>query len=155
MKYFQNCQTIDEAKNLFRKLCLKLHPDKGGNETEFIQMYKEFENFKPSTKKENESFNAEEFYNIIQHFENLEGLNISFVGSFIWIEGNTFNLRDQIKNILLEGYKPPTWAKSKKAWFFSPLEYKKKTGKTFDLETIKNKYGCQSYKTKSSLKLAY
>jgi hypothetical protein len=45
--YFSNCKTIDQAKNLFRELCLKLHPDTSGADTqnEFIKMYAEFKKF--------------------------------------------------------------------------------------------------------------
>ena len=28
--YFINCTTLDEAKNLFKELCKKLHPDTSG-----------------------------------------------------------------------------------------------------------------------------
>jgi len=36
MNYFNDCKTLDEAKTMFRKLCLKLHPDTGGTNKDFI-----------------------------------------------------------------------------------------------------------------------
>lgn len=151
--YFTNCKTIDDAKNLFRKLCLTLHPDKGGNASEFIKMYNEFKAFKPKETKEGETFDAEKFYNLIQNFDNLDGLIINFVGSFIWIEGDTMKHKDALKSIRLEGYKPIFWAKVKKAWFYSPIDYKKKSGKVVTLESIKSKYGCKSFAAKQVVKL--
>lgn len=152
--YFTKCNTIDEAKNEFRKLCLILHPDKGGNASDFIAMYNEFKAFKPSQRKENEAeFNADAFYDLVQKFEGFEGLIINFVGSFIWLEGNTIQHKDSLKAIKLEGFKPLYWAKLKKAWFYSPLEYKKKSGKLVDLSEIKSRYGCTSFKTKQTFKI--
>lgn len=152
--YFTKCNTIDEAKNEFRKLCLILHPDKGGNASDFITMYNEFKAFKPSERKENEpEFNANEFYNLVQKFENFEGLIINFVGSFIWLEGNTMKHKDSLKSIKLEGFKPLYWAKLKKAWFYSPLEYKKKSGKVVELNEIKSRYGCTTFNAKQTFKI--
>jgi hypothetical protein len=45
------------------------------------------------------------------------------------------------------------WAKLKKAWFYSPLEYKKKSGKVVELSEIKSRYGCTSFKTKQTFKI--
>ncbi|MDR6548477.1 hypothetical protein J2810_004567 [Chryseobacterium rhizosphaerae] len=153
--YFSDCKTIDEAKNLFRKLCMTMHPDKGGNASEFIKMYDQFKKFRPTDSKENpEDFNAEKFYNIIQHFSSFEGLNISFVGSFIWIEGNTYQHKDELKKIILTDFNPIRYAKKKQAWYFSPTDYQKKSGKTTDLDEIKSKYGCNTFSTPQILKIA-
>lgn len=47
--YFETAKTIEQAKNLFRDLCKKLHPDTSGfdSQSEFIKMFNEFKNFKP------------------------------------------------------------------------------------------------------------
>lgn len=156
-KYFEGCKTTDEAKNTFRKLCMILHPDKGGSNAEFIELMKQFEAFRPTAGKQAEDgqpFNTSKFYDMIQNFEDMEGLNISFVGSWIWIEGDTMKHKDALKSLTLDGYKSASWAKVKKAWFFSPIEYKKKSGITKGLEEIKQYYGCNTFKTKTTFKLA-
>ena len=38
MKYFLGVKNANELKELFRKLCNSLHPDKGGKASEFIAM---------------------------------------------------------------------------------------------------------------------
>lgn len=155
--YFKNCITIDEAKTLFRKLCLELHPDKGGKQSEFIKMYNEFKQFKPKTDKfkQSEKFDAEKFYNLIQKFEGLNDVKISFVGSFIWLEdlrkGAMYEQKEQIKSIIIDGYNSPKWARKKVSWYFSPKDYKKTSKKRLSLGEIKGIYGTQEFEQKRAL----
>lgn len=151
MKYFTNCQTIDEAKTLFRKLCKTLHPDKGGNAKDFINMFNQFKNFKPSKGNANE-FDADKHYNIIQKFDKLNDCDISFVGTFIWVENTRIEQKETIKSIKIDGYNTARWAKNKKAWYFSPLDYKRKGRKNYSLDSIKNHFGTETI-NKRSLKL--
>ena len=41
-KYFENIHTTDALKKAYKELCLKLHPDKGGNAADFIAMKDEY-----------------------------------------------------------------------------------------------------------------
>lgn len=43
MKYFKNISNLDVAKKQYRKLAMQMHPDKGGNETSFINMQNEYQ----------------------------------------------------------------------------------------------------------------
>ena len=43
MKYFNNISTAEELKKAFREYTVKLHPDKGGDATEFAAMMAEYE----------------------------------------------------------------------------------------------------------------
>lgn len=44
--YFENCHTHDEGKKLYRKLAMKLHPDKeGGSEAEFQELNRQYREF--------------------------------------------------------------------------------------------------------------
>lgn len=50
---FHNCKTPAEAKTIFRKLCLLLHPDKGGSNELMILLNESYERFlKPKVKEE-------------------------------------------------------------------------------------------------------
>lgn len=162
--YFQDCTTLDEAKNLFRKLCFKLHPDhNGGQDKEFIKMYAEFENFEPRTKREgDENFKASEFYNIVKLFEGLEGVLINFIGSFIWLEdeegheGSTKAQKELIKQIMIVGYNRARYASKRKKWYFSPEGYKQKFKSKKSFNQLKSTWGVKTYtprEKKQSLQL--
>jgi hypothetical protein len=164
MNYFLGINTLDDAKKLFRELCIKLHPDTSGADTqaEFIKMYNEFKKFKPSSVTEKQqqefsNFNHAEFYNMIKKFEGLKDINISFVGSFVWLEDNvpgaTFYQKDKIKSIELDGYNTARFASVKKTWYFSPKDYQQKGKSNKDLDTIKSQYGCKTFKTQNFVQL--
>lgn len=38
MKYFKNLETMEEVKKQYRKLAMKFHPDRGGDEEIFKKM---------------------------------------------------------------------------------------------------------------------
>jgi hypothetical protein len=160
MNYFINCTTLDDAKNLFRNLCKKLHPDTSGfsSQSEFITMFKEFKAFKPSTTDKNDlNFNASKFYDMIKQFEHLQDINVSFVGSFVWLEdvkqGATYQQKDGIKSIKIEGYNAARFAGKKKAWYFSPLNYKQFSNGKKTLSEIKNTFGCNTFAMQGNKKL--
>lgn len=157
MKYFSDCKTLDEAKTLFRKLTFKLHPDTSGydSQQDFIKMYAQFKAFRPTVKRDSDQgFNAESFYNVIKKFDGLDGIQISFVGSFIWLEdlepkedyklNATFIQKDLLKAIKIDGFNPVRYASKKQAWFFSPEGYKQKFKSKKNLDQIKNTYGCKT-----------
>ena len=154
MNYFQNCTTRDQAKNLFRELVKKLHPDTSGydSQKDFVLMYAQFEAFRPTAgRDEKEPFNASKFYNLVKKFDDLNNIKISFIGSFIWLEdivpGAMYQQKDKIKAIKIEGYNSARWAKVKKSWYYSPQDYQQKARtKTQTLEGLKNKFGCNSFK---------
>lgn len=167
--YFNECNTLDDAKNLFRVLVFKLHPDTSGydSQKDFVQMYKDFKAFKPAGKFYKESdddFVHDEFYNIVKRFEGLKNVLVTFVGSFIWLEdergheGTTKAQKDDIKNILLDGYNKPRFASKRLKWFYSPEGYKQKFSSKKSFEEIKNTWGSKMYKPterEQSKQLAY
>lgn len=161
--YFNECTTIDQAKNLFRQLCKELHPDTSGKDSgsEFITMFNEFKRFKPSGSNNTaneQGFNAAEFYDIIKNFDGLQDIKISFVGSFIWLEdekpGATYLQREKIKATLLKGFNNARFASVKKSWYFSPQDYSQKGSPKKSLEQIKKTYGCKVFKPSQRMQLA-
>lgn len=156
MNYFKECTTLDEAKTLFNKLVFELHPDTSGydSQTDFIRMYNEFKGLKLKDFSGKETTaNVDELYNLIKLFDGLENITISFVGSFIWLEGDTYNNKDKIKAISIDGMNAPRYASKKKAWYFSPIDYKKKGKKSLGLNEIKDLYGSKQFKAKPQYKL--
>lgn len=66
---FENTETLDELKRIYRKLCKFLHPDLGGDK-ELMQLATEeyerrkisIENFYKKTTKDEEIFNQQKYY---------------------------------------------------------------------------------------------
>lgn len=157
--YFETAKTIEQAKNLFRDLCKKLHPDTSGydSQSEFIKMFNEFKKFKPNDSTGEESFDASKFYDLVKKFDVLQDIKINFVGTFIWLEdikpNATYLQRNVIKNIILDGFNSVRFAPTKKLWYFSPVDYVQKSKSKKDFEEIKKTYGAKSFNSKGNLQL--
>lgn len=136
-KYFNSSKDL---KKQYRELCKKLHPDHGGNEEEFKKMMAEYEKiqlegFKQQARQETGEEIAPEVMEILKNIIHFHGLDIDVVGSWIWVSGNTYLYKEQLKEL---GFK---WSSKRKKWYFG-----EKTGKgSFkgDYEELKQKYGWQ------------
>ena len=89
-----------------------------------------------------------EFMKIINTLVCCEGLVINLCGTWLWVTGNTFIHKDKIKGL---GFR---YASKKKAWYWHSPEDSCKSRKNLSLDEIKNKYGCQSFSTVATPKLA-
>lgn len=165
MKYFTTVQNLDQLKTEFKKLSKSLHPDTSGydSQSDFVKMYAEFKRLSETLKfttgyDADKDFNADAFYNTVKKFDGLTDINISFVGSFIWLTdavyGAMYKQKDIIKGIAIDGLKTAKWASKKKSWYFSPEGYKQFSKSNKDLEEIKATYGSMEFKTKTSKHIA-
>ena len=157
MKYFNNCETIEQLKKEYKKLAFANHPDRNGDVEVMKAINNEYEealnNLKLNgNKADKESTEvASEFIEIINSIINLEGLVIEIVGSWIWITGNTKEHKEVLK---ANGF---YYASKKKAWYLKPSDYKSKSRKHYSLDEIKSKYGStkvEGGKNKNYKKLA-
>ena len=144
--YFKDCKTLDEAKTLYRKLAMKMHPDRGGNKVEFQEMLNEFHAFRPGKEKfAGESSQWESFgpvySSIIDQLLDIEGVVVEVVGSYIWIGGDTYSKRTQIKAVNTQGFMDCCWAKVKQKWFFKPSGYKPRSRKERSMDELRNMWG--------------
>ena len=150
LKYFIGVETIEELKKKYKELAKKLHPDLGGNKEKFQEMNNEYDKLLESlkaNKKANKANNKDNdnFKDIINELIKYNELTIEIIGSWLWISGNTYPLRDTIKKLGL------LWSKGRKKWYYTAdtiganTHYKKKT-----YDQLKNDYGYT--KIKSSTK---
>jgi hypothetical protein len=68
-----------------------------------------------------------------------EGIEIDIIGSWIWLKGNTYNVKEQIKEL---GFK---WSKNNKAWYLGEMSATKKKG-CLSWDQKIEKYGKQTIK---------
>lgn len=152
--YFNKFAEIDETRNTFRKLCLTIHPDKGGDHAAFVEMKNEYEEaLKFASKRESRkaademrktNFDFTGEVAIMEAIENLmkiHGIEIEICGTWILVGGDTRPVHEQIKALSFR------FSSNKKLWYWSPYMqgYKKRGRKT--MKQIRSEYG--SYKIMS------
>ena len=139
IKEFSEVTGINEAKKVYKTLAKKLHPDVGGSEEEFKLLNAIYNDFIENKIYFSNDFkidlDLEKIISQILHFENI---TIELVGSWIWLSGDTKEIKDKLKEL---GFK---WASKKKMWFYG--EMKKRNHKEQSLEDIKAKYGSETLK---------
>ena len=158
-KYFKNCKTKEDAKKLYKKLAFQHHPDKGGDveimkaiNNEFDEFIKNFKDNKKDSKKDSKKeyeFKSSTYRNLIEKLIKFDDITIDIVGCFIWITGNTYNIKEELKQL---GFK---YSRNKKSWYIAPKEYmENRTNykKRYSMNEIKNKYGCTSIKSEGGYK---
>lgn len=163
-KYFKNVGTIEELRRQYKDLLKVYHPDNGGNEeimkainVEYEQLFKTLKNRHERKASSTGSTQKESFYNfeedeklreILNKVIHFEGITIEIIGNWIWISGNTYQHKKDLKTF---GFK---WASQKKMWYWHSEEYIKKSRKTLSMNDIREYYGSTEVKTESKLKLA-
>lgn len=144
---FKNVTGINEAKKVYKTLAKKLHPDVGGSDEEFKilnAVYNDFIEHKIYFSNDSKiDIELEKIISQILHFENI---TIELVGSWIWVSGDTKNIKDKLKEL---GFK---WASKKKMWYYGEMKSKNPNPKSMD--EIKSKYGSQTFKDKEKNKIA-
>ena len=157
--YFSKCNKIDEAKNLFRKLCKEIHPDQRPTEEqatahkEFIVLREQYDNFTPSEGRERSAADeTDKFYNLFKNFDMLVNVKVSFFDKWIWLFdeelGATKDQKEIIKSITLEGY-TRIWNRKRKIWQFKPSvsNYKKFNSKQRSESELKSYFNGTEFKT--------
>lgn len=148
---FQNIETIDEAKKVYKRLAKVFHPDKGGNAEQFKILNDEYHRFIDNFSKvhfddvdfEELNIELEKIIIDILHYENIV---IEIVGSWVWVSGDTKAIKEVLKGL---GFK---WASKKKMWFFGELKKSRGRG-NMDINEIKDKYGFKTVKQKYNKKI--
>lgn len=145
--YFKECQTLQDVKIQFRILAKKLHSDlTGGNDeqmkilnNEYDIAFNYFQNLDNSKIKDEQKHNKESstiYKNIIEKLIHYENINIEIVGSWLWLDGNTYPIKELIKELNFR------WSKSKKKWYYfdNIQETNKKRG-FYSYDKIVEKFG--------------
>lgn len=153
-KYFNQCETLEDVKQTFKKLAKELHPDNNpGTDTTaaFQEMQKEYtaafnklKNFHKNaagetyTKETTET--PEQFASIINELFKMSGLVVELCGSWLWVTGNTKEYKTELKAL---GF---NWSKNKAAWYFHFEPYRKLSKVKHSLDDIRAMYGSETFK---------
>jgi hypothetical protein len=150
MRYFNDCKTMDEVKATYKQLAKQHHPDCGGDTAIMQAINTEYafacakilkgENLTEEETSEQIRL-SEEYRAVIEKLINLPGIVIEVVGNWIWVTGNTYPVKKQLKEAGL------FFASKKVAWYYRAEEYKTKGGKK-TLDEIREKYGSEKINAK-------
>lgn len=147
-------ETLEELKKQYRNLMLKWHPDRNlnnqeeatknskiiNNEYEFL-----FEKYKNFHKNNNNEFYEKqtsetftEFQEIINQLIKYNKINIDIIGSWLWVSGSTFEIKEVLKELNFK------FSKQKKSWFFHFGEWHSSGVHFKNLEDLKNFWGFET-----------
>lgn len=154
MKYFAACTTLEELKKEYRRLAMIHHPDHGGDTAtmqaingEYSEAFARLKNQHNAAADEahQTTETPEEFITIISQLLRFPGLTVELCGSWLWITGETYAIKDQLK---AAGCR---WSSSKKAWYWHHPEEGHRWHKgTATMSDIRTKYGSQTYKGRNA-----
>lgn len=143
---FESCKNIEELKKEYKKAAIKFHPDsKTGDaekmkevNAEYEKMFRVLKNRVVYDTDEAKTYNSKEtsadFVEIINAFGGYDGIEIEICGTWVWITGATFQIKEELKN---NGFR---FSKGKKAWYWTKSEMKKKRG-YYSMKEIRERYG--------------
>lgn len=157
MNYFKSFETVQELKDQYKKLVMELHPDMGGDETQFKEMQNEYETLlkealkgkfgSDSERVEQEMDIDADMREVINQIINIQGIIIEIIGSWLWVSGNTYPVKESLKDAGLK------FARKKKAWYWNSGKYRKKSRKKFDLEDLRSMYDSKKVENESNKQL--
>ena len=160
MAYFNEVHNLEELRKQYKELLKKYHPDNPNGSTEACQeINSEYDRLFKLLKNKHESKQADteskknDFDNMKWDFEedaalreilqkviHFENIVIELCGSWIWISGNSYQYKDELKEI---GFK---WASQKKQWYWHSEAFRKKGKKTLSMDDIRSYYGSTEFK---------
>ncbi|HBX53561.1 MAG: hypothetical protein A2309_03315 [Bacteroidetes bacterium RIFOXYB2_FULL_35_7] len=147
--YFSDCRTLEEVKRRYKELALLHHPDRGGDTATMQEINAQYEAilknpvFAFSEQSEEDQQEFIKYPEIINRLIGLHGLIIELIGNWIWLSGNTYPHRAELKQI---GF---YFAPKKVMWYYRPPEYKSINKSPKSIEAIRAKYGSDTINLKS------
>ncbi len=171
-KYFNDVNTLEELRRQYRDLLKQYHPDNKNGSTEatkeinaeydkLFKILKDRHESKSADSNQGSTNRTQSTYNdnmydwendvalreVLQKVINFDGIEIEIVGQWIWISGNTYSYKNELKEI---GFK---WASQKKQWFWHGEQFRKKSHKTLSMDEIRNYYGSTKVHTDAKVLL--
>lgn len=167
-KYFKEANTLEELRKQYKQLLKMHHPDNGGNVADMQEINAEYDRLFKLLKDRHESKSADgsekstktNFNNMkydfsedvklremLQKVIHLSDITIEIVGNWIWINGNTYQYREEFKDI---GFK---FARHKKSWYWHSEAFRKRSHKKLSMDDIRSYYGSTEVETEGTKRL--
>lgn len=143
IKYFKGITNRDELRKAYLQLMKRYHPDCGGDTEVCKVINNEYDYLSKTLPASSASAEGQHstrqsaardikidaaIKTIIDKLMHMTGVKIEICGSWVWLDGNTFSWKNELKAM---GFK---WSKNRKKWHFTPYEtgWYKGGRKTFD-----------------------
>lgn len=153
--FFDDCLSLDEVKSKYKKLAREFHPDLGGDVRLMQELNAAYDkavnqNIWGSTENEKEANSL--LREAIEFAVTLDGVNANIRGLWLWLEGNTFPIKERIKAFQSSNGIGFKWANKKKAWFYAAVPSANRRGE-MSFDEIEKLYGKESVSVRGSYKL--
>lgn len=151
IKYFKDIKDKEELRKAYLRLMKENHPDAGGDgevckviNSEYDYLFSRLPDKAAASKvkgktrntsKANEVKMDEAIRKVINSIIHMKGINIEIIGMWIWVDGNTYPWKEELK---ANGFE---WSRTRKKWHYSPYEGGWHRGKNRSFETIRGLYG--------------
>lgn len=157
--YFDNPKSLEELRKQYKDLLKRYHPDNpSGSEeatkainTEYETLFKALKDIHSQTAKDTTSetydnmkwdySEDEALRDMLNKVMQFAGINITIVGNWIWVDGNTYPHKVMLKAL---GF---NWAREKKRWYWHSETFRKKSHKKLSFDSICNYYGSADLRT--------
>lgn len=155
-KFFEGIRTRQELRKAFLALLKKYHPDNGGDAETCKILNAEYEKLMKELPTEENATQAEkraaadmdkEIRKALEKIVHFEGINIEIVGVWIWLDGMTYQYKEQLKDL---GY---TWSRNRKKWHYTPYATPRRYKGKRSFEELRHMYGSETVSTEGLDKL--
>lgn len=142
---------LDSLKKEYKKLALKYHPDRGGTTLQMQAVNDEYDKLRAKIlkgsnlsedQKKNEIVIDDAIKEVINVLILLPGIDIEVIGKWIWVSGNTYPVKTELKAAGLIFIKK----EGKPYWVYKGVESLSRGGTPMDV--IKSKYGVHKFDVK-------
>lgn len=155
MNYFAGINSVEQVKSTYRKLAMRHHPDRGGDDETMklinCQYHEALQRCHGATTKGSGGKEHTYYYNeageqaVIDKLAELIGLKlpdirIMLVGTWVWIDGATKLVKDQLKSAGLH------WHPQREKWYWHTGSYRRGSSNA-DFASLATKYGYREFET--------
>lgn len=143
-------KTLEELKQAYHKLAMRLHPDRGGSVEQMQALNNEYDILFQKVKNTHYSHTRqtvyscptdeqpEDFRSLIDELIKIDDIKIEIIGCFLWVSGKTRPQKEQLKRLGLR------WSRDKQKWYKSPAGYRRFGKRDYTYEEIQSMYGVQA-----------